>query len=475
MPFDHDIQTPGTLPQVIEGNYCVGCGACAVASQNVSMELNEYGCFVPQIDLEENLEGAARVCPFTGQGINEDEIGAKFFGPNLEHDSRIGFYSNVYGGHVKADDYREKGSSGGMGSWLLAELLERGMVNRIIHVERHAPSQQDRLLFRYSISESVEELRTKSKSHYYPVELSQVMQQVQQVEGNYAVVGVPCYLKAVRLLCMHNLVLQERIKYCIGLVCGHMKSTHFASNFAWQAGIHPHDLESIDFRVKLEGEAANKYGVQVTQSSGKEKIEVVRQNKTFFGYLWGHGFFKNIACEFCDDVLAETADVTIGDAWLPQYVDDSMGTNLVIVRRHEINELLLEAEDAGELKLDHLTAEDAANSQAAGLRHRREGLQYRIWKCQSKSIWHPPKRVSPDRSHISRRYRKIFDMRTRLSQESHRWFRVALENNDYSIFEREMRKLIHKYNVIYSGRLRSGLRMIKHALKKFVFRKRNSD
>ena len=38
----------------------------------------------------------------------------------------------------------------------------------------------------------------------------------------------------------------------------------------------------------------------------------------------------NPACEFCDDVVGETADMSVGDAWLPGYVSDWRGTSVVV-------------------------------------------------------------------------------------------------------------------------------------------------
>jgi coenzyme F420-reducing hydrogenase beta subunit len=35
-------------------------------------------------------------------------------------------------------------------------------------------------------------------------------------------------------------------------------------------------------------------------------------------------------------VLAETADVTVGDAWLPEYIKDGLGTNIITIRSPEI-------------------------------------------------------------------------------------------------------------------------------------------
>src|SRR5690606_38702641 len=40
---------------------------------------------------------------------------------------------------------------------------------------------------------------------------------------------------------------------------------------------------------------------------------------------WGAGFLQNPACDFCDDVVAETADIAFGDAWVEPYASDGPG------------------------------------------------------------------------------------------------------------------------------------------------------
>jgi coenzyme F420-reducing hydrogenase beta subunit len=44
---------------------------------------------------------------------------------------------------------------------------------------------------------------------------------------------------------------------------------------------------------------------------------------------WGAGFFQNSACNYCDDVVAETSDIAFGDAWVEPYSSDGRGTNVV--------------------------------------------------------------------------------------------------------------------------------------------------
>jgi len=46
-------------------------------------------------------------------------------------------------------------------------------------------------------------------------------------------------------------------------------------------------------------------------------------------------------------VFAETADVVLGDAWLPEYVQDSDGTNVVVTRNQDIRQLIVKARTEG--------------------------------------------------------------------------------------------------------------------------------
>src|SRR5690606_5696927 len=98
----------------------------------------------------------------------------------------IGFYRSTYAGYVKEGSFREMGSSGGMGSWLAYTLLDKGLVDGIIHVHSKSYSDDDPRLFKYGISRSLEEIKNNSKSRYYPIELSEVLDFVSQTEGRFA-------------------------------------------------------------------------------------------------------------------------------------------------------------------------------------------------------------------------------------------------------------------------------------------------
>ncbi|MFM6343919.1 MAG: Coenzyme F420 hydrogenase/dehydrogenase, beta subunit C-terminal domain, partial [Dolichospermum sp.] len=88
--------------------------------------------------------------------------------------------------------------------------------------------------FKYGVSSTIDQVMAGAKTRYYPVEMSQVLKIVREQPGRYAIIGVPCFIKAVRLLMIEDEIFHERIKFCIGLICGHLKSTQFAKQTSQQ-------------------------------------------------------------------------------------------------------------------------------------------------------------------------------------------------------------------------------------------------
>jgi hypothetical protein len=219
--------------------------------------------------------------------------------------------------------------------------------------------------------------------------------------------------------------------------------------FAWQCGIEPGKLLSIDFRKKLPDRAANQYGVEVTGIINEQVVTKVSPVQDMYGRDWGLGFFKYKACDYCDDVVAETADVVVGDAWLPQYVQDSKGTNVVVVRHPLINNLLEKAVAEDRLSLDRIDAEEVARSQMSGFRHRRDGLAYRLHLAESKGEWYPPKRVKPSVKGLSRNFQQRKMLRVLMAEESHLAFQEAIKTGEFSFFIKKMKPLVEKYQALY--------------------------
>lgn len=432
------------LERVVEPGYCIGCGACAALAESpLRMEMDSTGRYVPRIrdGGDAGHEGAyLEVCPFAAE-TDEDELAARFVaGPQSRHDPEIGSFRSLFAGHAQVGNFRRDGSSGGITTWFLAKLFEDDLVDAVLHV--HPDGTSDRL-FGYQVSSSLAETARNSRTRYYPVEMSKVLQHVRTHPGRYAVVGVPCFLKAVRLLQSQDPVFAERVAYCVGIVCGHLKSTNFAASMGWQLGVDPDALEAISFREKNDV-SADGYDVTVTDARSGETTRA--RASSLMVQDWGMGLFKYHACDFCDDVLAETADISMGDAWLPGYTKDPMGANVVVTRSEQAQRVLDAHRE--ELELDELSPEAVRQSQAAGLRHRREGLAHRLAVADAQGVSRPIKRVQPDAA-LPRNRQHIYEIRSRFIEAGDRAFAQAHRVDDFGEFQRALAPMIQQYREAY--------------------------
>lgn len=445
------------VSKVIEGNYCVGCGACAaVAPASYAIGLDDSGFLQahPTGDTGGDEEKASKVCPFSDQSANEHRLAAEFLPEaNLAHKS-VGRYIRCYAGRAADDSVYGKSSSGGIGRWFLSELLRRGLVDHVVHVVEDRPATSvpgsdsaPYPLYKFAISNTPDEVLATARSAYYPVELSGVARHIRENEGRYAITGVPCFIKAIRNIALLDADFRRRVKFTVGIVCGHLKSAAYAEMIGWQLGVEPRDLGALDFRVKIPGKKANEKGVAAAKVGTGSPYGEAKTVQQIFGTNYGYGYFKYNACDYCDDVLAETADISIGDAWLPEYM--ASGTSLVVARSPSVMEVLAAAEGEGRITLTEITSDRAAQSQDAGLRHRRDGLAYRLFLKKRQGMWAPRKRVAPSWRHLSPRVRRIMRLRLLLSRQSTPAFREAKRRNDWSFFEQTMSELNRRYEEAY--------------------------
>jgi coenzyme F420-reducing hydrogenase beta subunit len=412
---------------IVSSGLCIGCGSCVAQSHaertDTGMHFDAYGQlkpYGPSDWYEQPSEAFTTTCPFSPAARNEDELSLINF-PNVEQcNPGIGRFQQGWVGHVQEDNFRMQGSSGGMVSWVASELMRKQLIDGLVHVVATEEPQTEGKYFRYRISRTEEEIKQGAKSRYYPVELSEVLEIIREVPGRYAVVAVPCMIKAIHLLRQQDPLYHERIRFTLGLFCGHMKSATFVESFAWQMNVPVNNVNQVDFRHKYPDRPANLYNAMLKLNDGQI------QNRDWWHLAdgdWGAGFFMNSACNFCDDVVAETADISFGDAWVEPYSSDGKGTNVVVIRSLIIQDLVAEGLSQGRLKLEEVSGEFVEQTQAAGLRHRREGLAYRLtW---SRNGVQPRTRVQPDADRPAKDRKLIYRTRYLISKWSHRMFWLA--------------------------------------------------
>ncbi|WP_036151624.1 Coenzyme F420 hydrogenase/dehydrogenase, beta subunit C-terminal domain [Maribacter forsetii] len=436
-----------TLENVVDGGFCVGCGACAY-SAGTGMKINKYGEYTPDLDAinekdQKTLEKAEFVCPSLNPSYNEDVLATEFLAnENSNKSEYIGYYENVYGGFVKEADYRNRGTSGGFGTWIGAALFQKGMIDGVIHVKETKRENPLDPFFKYGISTTLDEIQNGARTKYHVIELSEILNLIREKPGKYLLIGVPCMIKAVRRVQLTDPFVKESIKYTLSLVCGHLKSINWTLSLAWGKGIVPEKATKFKYRTKGEGISARAY----VFTAYSDSQEIAEDSAKVIGGKFNQGALMLEACNFCDDVVGETADITVGDAWLPQFEIDAQGTNMLIVRNREINKLLQQSINEDRVNLVDLTEADAKYAQAGGFRQRREGLSFRLGKMDKQNKMRPEKRIKANSHALTELRKTIYTMREGVTTVSRESFVKALENNDYSIYNKRLK--------IYLKRLR---------------------
>src|SRR5690554_701947 len=452
---------PQVIESVIKNDLCIGCGICVFKCPNNALEMkwNRLGFLVPELNDNCDSDGnCLSVCPFNPipdeEVKTEYEIAELFLHGNTQYHPKIGKYFNIYAGY--ANEYRLTSSSGGIATFIFAELLERGIVDYIFSVQE---ANKPGVYYEYAINSTKEELLNASKTRYFPVSLGTVLPKIRALNGKVAIVGVACFIKGIRLALHKDSMLKEKIPFLAGIICGGVKSRFFTEYLAGKAGVKNH-FEHPQFRIKDLKSTAGDYSFGCLNKTDHTEHTIKMRS---VGDMWGTGMFKNNACDFCDDVTTELADISLGDAWLPPFNKDGAGTNVIVTRSEIAEKLIWDGIQENKLTIETLPPERFLASQQGSFNHRHLGLVYRIKHAQKKMQPLPPKRFGNEKLLLDFKIVQRVRMKVRLKS-----LEVWAKNPDVLFFDRTMKKYLKQLKL--STKVYHYRRAIARRLKKSLTR-----
>jgi coenzyme F420 hydrogenase subunit beta len=400
---------PKVISDVVDNDLCIGCGLCTYTCPSAALKMswNDHGFLVAEAAGECCSEGLClTACPFDPNAkdpaLNETGLATLFLKDAPLSDEKLGRYVGVYVGHSLK--YRPTSSSGGIASYIFEQLLEQNIVDHIVSVGEAKNSTNH---YEYTVRSSKKELFSVSKTKYYPVTLASILPELQRLEGKVAITGVACFVKAIRLAQKTDPFLREKIPFIAGIICGGVKSRFFTEYLASKAGANPMLITSPEYRVKDEQSTASDYSFGCDDTEGTKLIKM-----RTVGDMWGTGMFKANACDFCDDVTTELADISLGDAWLKPFDKDGRGTSVIVTRSILADRLVNEGIKSGELEAETMPPKMFLESQRGSFNHRHEGLIARISERRHQNIPTPQKRhantrLLPDALLVQKMRRKV--------------------------------------------------------------------
>jgi len=457
------------LNRIINGGFCIGCGVCAAYSnKQLRIAVNKYGEYTPYTDKLSDgdlPEEVLKVCPFSDTGENEDTISSRLYSKqeNIQHENIVGYHKAVWVGYSSNPQQREMSTSGGLLSWLIKGLISDNVVQAAVCL---GPSSAADRLFEYKIVHTEKEVDACSKSKYYPVELSTIIPKIKTNKEKVAVVAPPCIIKALRLAQLVDPELNELVGVAISMFCGQLKTQNYTKYLAQRCGVNPKDLVTAQYRKPIEGSTANDYAFEATYlKDGEEKKSEIRM-KDIFGASYSYNLFMPEACNWCDDLIGETGDISVGDAWQGDYPKDNKGTNLIVCRSRQLYTLITKGIKNGELVMNQVPPESVAESQGGAVRHRHNGLQYRLYRAQKKGRWSPPKRFKASNSSLSPFYKLIQILRVKIQHKARESYIKDIVRQDLKYFEKDVYRWILMHDLTY--KVRHNFLKIKHLIDKII-------
>lgn len=361
------------IDKTVKNNLCIGCGLCSVVCPEtvISMVWNKRLTWQPIVS-ESGCTSCGRclnVCPQSPQCIVEYAAAAQAQGV------RFGLLPNAsYFIAYDSDKTRRiRSASGGVTTLLLQHLLDSGAVDGVIG-SQPIVGKAGEPHFEMRIFRSAEALEQGRSSHYHPLSYDKVLREVQNSNGSFALVGVPCVLRGIERL---HKELRNKIKYKIALICGKNVTGAFTDCLAEKEGIGKNALWRVNLRDKIGIADANNFNNYFELPE-----RVIRRSRfeTAFTMMWRNYFFAQECCLYCADFYGIDADISIKDAWGRQS-SDPLGTSVIVVNNQEITEHLTHLKFSGRLYLEACDSDEVFNSQTVTPIFKHEKVRDRlVWK-----------------------------------------------------------------------------------------------
>jgi coenzyme F420 hydrogenase subunit beta len=341
-----------TIESVVSRELCTGCGTCDALCPKKAIKLGidkTKGVYVPRInkDICNNCGFCYDVC--SGYKVEYNKVNQEIYGKEPEN-ILIGNYQNCYTAYSRNTKIRYNSSSGGLITQLLIYALEKEIITGalVTRMNKCKPLEPEPFIAR-----TKEEIIEASKSKYCPVPVNIVLREIleSKEEEKFAVVGLPCHINGIRIAENKSKKLKNKIVLHLGIFCNHTPNFHGTDLYLKKLNIKKEDVKKIDYRG--EGWPGT---MKIITLSGTSKIS------DYWGFI-GSYFFYPKRCLMCGDCFCEIADISFGDAWLPELKGDKVGRSMIISRSEIGESILQKMSEENYIELNRISSTEVIQSQ----------------------------------------------------------------------------------------------------------------
>jgi coenzyme F420 hydrogenase subunit beta len=302
--------------------------------------------------------------------VDFENLNLKVFGKPPE-DDLLGNYLRCYVGHSNDVNIRYNAASGGIASQLLISALEMGLVDGavVVRMKRENPLETEAVVAR-----TKQEILDASKSKYCPAASNKVLKQIIKEKGKFAIVGLPCHIHGIRKAEEICETLRGRIVLRIGLMCSHIVSFTGTEFILEKLGVDRKQVKALSYR-------GNGWpgGMSVRMNDGTNiTIPLLGAWHSYWVVFSSH-FFTPMRCEMCPDESAEFADISLGDAWLPELRHDKIGESIIVTRTKIAEDLLSSVAAAGLVTIVGVSPAKVKQTQGLNLKFKKSFFGKRLF------------------------------------------------------------------------------------------------
>lgn len=319
-------------------------------------------------------------CP--GYGIDYARLYASHYGA-MPQNWLAGHTAGIYIGYSLDADLRAQASSGGVMTEVMRYLLAEKEVDAVILARQGMPEPH---LARAVVIDQVEDLLGCAQSIYYPVSMLDILRELDPRKA-YAISLLPDAAATLRKLQAARIPEALAVKYVLGPYTGTQLYPGALRYFYRALGIREaHQLQYIKWRA---GEWPGY--LKMKSKAGK----TVCSKKIYYNFLIPFYITQSslLSIDFCN----EFTDLSVGDAWSPQYEDIGQGFSVLLARSPELHRILLKMQAEGRLSLQSRAWDEAGRMHGHMLDFKKRGAFIRIRVRRLLGLPYPKYSLAPQK------------------------------------------------------------------------------
>ena len=362
----------GTIRQVVDDGLCTGCGMCAgvCPSEAIMMvKSKSSGVYLPKINMDKCrfCQLCVTCCP--GYSVDFQQLNLEIFG-RQPIDRFLGNFLRCYVGHSNDHDIRFNSASGGIASQLLVFALEKSIIDGALVVGMKEDNPLEPKPF---VARTKSEILSAARSKYCPVPANEAVKQILTEEGKFAVVGLPCHIHGIRKAEHQNSRLKKKIVLHVCLMCSHAVNFMGTEFVIEKLRVTKNQISELHYRGKgWPGSMTIKL-----RDGSSTSISLVGAWYSYWP-IFSSFLFTPMRCTMCPDQTGELADISLGDAWLPELHGDKTGESVIVTRTQTAEDVLSKMISAKVISVQQTTPEKVKQSQALNLKFKKCDLDTRL-------------------------------------------------------------------------------------------------